>query len=263
MPTASEKLRVNQRHLRFMLDLVEILVRHPIWSARMVGSQFAQIRARGTARYCRRLQKIDHEKVDPRFARLEARVGGASSVHLDKATIVSRFCALLQPMRVLEIGTFRGGMTAHIARNTPDDCRIWTLDLPREKLATVVDQMIQSDIDLARMDAGRVGEEWRSRNRNGKIEQLWGDSLTFDFSSLAPFDLIYVDGSHASPWVDKDTENAFRLLSPTGAILWDDCLWRDVQRALGRFAVDRPIFLFEDDHTAGYLQIDGQPVSPQ
>jgi predicted O-methyltransferase YrrM len=260
MPTATEKLGIKQRHLRFFLELLEILIRRPVWSARMIANQFAQIRARGTAETSRGLRRIDHERLDPRFARLGVNIGIASSVDLDKATIVARFCALLEPRRVLEIGTFRGGMTAHIAANTPDDCRIWTLDLPREELGTMADQMIESDVDLAAMDAGRVGEEWQSRNEDGRITQLWGDSLSFDFEGFGPFDLIYVDGSHASPWVDKDTENAFRLLAPTGAILWDDCLWSDVQRALGRYAKQRPIYFFEDDHTAGYLQIDGKAV---
>ena len=76
-----------------------------------------------------------------------------------------------------------------------------------------------------------------------------------------PFDLIYVDGSHAEPWVARDTENAFALLAPTGAILWDDCFWHDVLSVLGRSGRHQPIYLFEDGSTAGYLQIDGKAVS--
>lgn len=84
--------------------------------------------------------------------------------------------------------------------------------------------------------------------------------MTFDLTPYGPSDLVYIDGSHAEPWVARDTENAFQLLAPTGAILWDDCWWSDVQRVLGRHAAQRPIYLFEDNHTAGYLQIEGKPV---
>lgn len=262
MKTISERLRVDQRQLRFVLDLFEVVIRRPGWSAKMLANQMRQIRAQGTAKFCHGLVQIDHEQLDPGFARLGAEVGVASSVALDKALIISRFCALLKPKRVLEIGTYRGGMTYHIARNTPEDCRIWTLDLPREELTQIDDRMISTDVDLARMEVDCVGEEWRDRCKDGKIEQLWGDSLSFDFAPFGPFELIYVDGSHARPWVDKDTENAFELLAPTGALLWDDCLWSDVQRSLASYAADRPIYLFEDGHTAGYLQRDGEPVRP-
>ena len=260
MKTLSERLSINQRHLRFVLDLFEVVIRSPGWTARMLANQTLQIRAQGTAKLCHGLIQINHEQLDPGFVRLGTEVGGAASVALDKALIISRFCALLQPKQVLEIGTYRGGMTYHIARNSPEDCHIWTLDLAREKLTQLVDRMIGTDVDLAQMDVDFVGEEWRDRCKEGKIEQLWGDSLSFDFAPLGPFELIYVDGSHARPWVDKDTENAFKLLAPTGAILWDDCLWSDVQRTLASYAAERSIYLFEDGHTAGYLQRDGEPV---
>jgi predicted O-methyltransferase YrrM len=248
--------------LRAAKDLIHLAGRHPRWFLAEGVRRLADIRARGNAQFRYGLQEVHHHRLDPRFARLAVEVGGAAWVDRAKALIVARFCRLIQPTRVLEIGSFRGGMTFHIARNTGSDCRIFTLDLPRDELnAGMARQMISSDVDLARMDSGLVGGEWQGTPEADRIVQLWGDSLQFDFTGLGPFELIYVDGSHAEPWVARDTENAFNLLAPTGAILWDDCFWHDVLAVLGRYGRKYPIHLFEDNCTAGYLQIDGKPVS--
>lgn len=42
-------------------------------------------------------------------------------------------CTLIRQWRprcIVEIGTARGWTTRHLARNSPDDCRIFTVDLP-------------------------------------------------------------------------------------------------------------------------------------
>lgn len=255
LPMDSFRLR-----LRFLGDLGRLVATRTGWFARSLRKQLLQIRAEGTATFDHGLEIIAHDRLDERLQRLPVEVGGARSVDYSKALIVSRFCALLRPRRVLEIGTYRGGMTYHIARNTDAECRIWTLDLPASELLSLADRMIASDVDMAAMDKSRIGEEWRGRPESARITQLWGDSMKYDFTSLAPLDLVYIDGSHAEPWVASDTENAFSLLSPNGAILWDDCYWSDVQRVLGRFARREPIYLFEDRNTAGYLRLDGTGV---
>ena len=250
-----------KRSVTFAADIARTVVGHPKWFATEAFRKLVEIRWQATGPFKHGLRKIYHHHLDSRLQRLPVELGGALGTAYSKAMLVARFCRLLQPAKVLEIGTFKGYMTFHIARNTPPECRIWTMDLPRHLLDGIKDDMYSWDAGLAAMDASNVGEEWQGRPESSKITQLWGDSLHFDFSGHGPFDLIYVDGSHAEPWVDKDTENAFRLLSPTGAILWDDCNWSDVQRVLGRYGKNHPIYLFEDGETAGYLQIDGVPVS--
>jgi predicted O-methyltransferase YrrM len=246
--------------LKPVIDLTSLLIRHPAWFLGAATRGLATARAEGTARYKHHLPRLFHHRLDSRLERMAVEIGAASYVDHLKALIVTRFCKLVNAQRVLEIGTFRGGMTAHIARNSTPDCRIFTIDLPRQLLDALAPAMIPHDVDLAQMDARQVGSEWQALPERTKIQQLWGDSMTYDFSALAPFDLIYIDGSHAEPWVQKDTENAFAFLAPTGAILWDDALWSDVQRVLGRYTRSRPIYLFEDDKTAGYLQFEGNPV---
>lgn len=252
----------SRRALHFLADMAAVAVRHPAWFAREWAHHAVEVRASGVAQFRHNLRQIHHEQLDPRLENLSVEIGGAGTgVLYGPALIVSRVCRLLAPQRVLEIGTFRGTMTYHIARNTPESCQIWTLDLPPNTLGEISGGMIESDVGMASMDRAHVGHQWRDQPEGRKITQLWGDSLKFDLSPYAPFDLVYIDGSHAEPWVARDTENAFKYLSPTGAILWDDCYWSDVQRVLARWGKERPIYLFEDKMTAGYLQIDGKPVT--
>jgi len=247
--------------MRSAMDLGRTAVSHPRWFFSEGVRRLTDLRARGNARFRYGLRETYHHLLDPRLARLPVNLGGATWTDYPKAMIVARFCQLLQPQRVLEIGTFRGGMTFHLARNTPATCRIWTLDLPREMLdKPMADAMIDTDVTMASIDPSHVGQEWMQTPEAAKIVQLWGDSLAFDYSGLGPFDVIYIDGSHAEPWVAKDTENAFKLLAPTGVILWDDCYWNDILKVLGRYGRTRPIYLFEDGQTAGYIQFDNRPL---
>lgn len=256
-------------------ELLTSAVTHPRLCGSALMHSLQRIRANMNAVHKYRLPMICHEALDPRLVRQEVLVGGAdiidyskvdrvngkSAVNYMKALIVARFTKLIAPQRVLEIGTYRGAMTYHMARNAPESCRLWTADLPNSATSALAADMIGSDVEMARMDDSLVGIEWRERPESARITQLWGDSMKFDFSPYGPFDLIYIDGSHAEPWVEKDTENAFRLLSPTGAILWDDALWDDVLRVLSRWSKQYPIYLFDDGQTAGYLRIDSKSVS--
>ena len=248
------------RSLAGIRDLLWLLLAHPRWSARSLAMHLTDIRAMGTALHKNNLICTYHHDLDRLLPTLEAEIGGCP-VHFSKAVIVCRFCLLLRPRKVLEIGTFHGGMTYHLARNTPDDCHIWTLDLPCDQLEKICSKMIPSDVALALKPASEVGKYWKNTPESRKITQLWGDSMDYDFIELGSMDLIYIDGSHAEPWVKKDSENAFQLLSPSGAILWDECFWSDVQKVLGQYAKTKPIYCFEDGYTAGCLQWDGRPFT--
>jgi hypothetical protein len=58
-------------------------------------------------------------------------------------------------------------------------------------------------------------------------------------------DVVYVDGAHSYEYVRSDTENALRMLSERGTILWDDYpAWPGVYRHLTDIAptLDRPLY---------------------
>lgn len=83
------------------------------------------------------------------------------------------------------------------------------------------------------------------------------------------FDIIFIDGSHAYADVVIDSQYAWRLLKPGGALVWDDYLWRGAiyGRGAPKLAIDQflsgfrgqyaPIWAFKQvairklDHGAG------------
>ncbi len=140
-------------------------------------------------------------------------------------------CALLRdrkPKRILEIGTYRGVTAYHMARNSGDHCRIFTIDLPpdydpREEMKR--DHPVKCP-ETAWVLTRQIGREaFRRTDVEHKITQIYGDSTQYDFDENfpEPFDFIFVDGSHDYEHVRKDSLNALRHLKPGGIVLWHDC----------------------------------------
>ncbi|MEY4941350.1 MAG: hypothetical protein RIQ93_3085 [Verrucomicrobiota bacterium] len=122
-----------------------------------------------------------------------------------------------QPGRVFEIGTGFGRSATLFALNAPE-ARILTLSLPANPATGWIFH----------------GQPWTAQ-----IQQLEGDSATFDYTPWhRQMDFVFVDGWHKSPIVEKDTANAFKLVSPTGWIVWHDvdADTPDVLRCLGASA---------------------------
>jgi hypothetical protein len=69
-----------------------------------------------------------------------------------------------------------------------------------------------------------IGEAFRiSPSLPARILQHFGDSRVFDFSPFyGKMDLVFVDASHAYEAVLNDSLQAFKLISDTGIIVWDD-----------------------------------------
>ena len=77
--------------------------------------------------------------------------------------------------------------------------------------------------DRALTQRRRVGQEYANKDVTHKIEQLYGDSRSFDFAPYAgQADIVFIDGGHTYEIARSDTENAIRLCRPGGAILWHD-----------------------------------------
>ena len=136
--------------------------------------------------------------------------------------LVSRF----QPLRVLEIGTLGGRTTLNMMANTQPTAEVFTLDLP--------------NTDYLRSGAtGQIlGRHWM---------QLYGDSLTFDFSPLYnSMDFIFIDANHSYEHVRSDSLQALRMLrNKTGVVVWHDYTswdWEGNTRALNELYARNPDF---------------------
>ncbi len=150
--------------------------------------------------------------------------------------LIASLVKLLRPKRLFEFGTFEGRTTLQLALNSPEDALIYTVDLPDNPLPT---RYTRAYPDEASRRAGPVGHCYSCCPEASKIRQVLGDSATLDYSEVeGKIDFIFVDGDHSYDYVRRDSENAFKMLSPTGLILWHDygVFWDAVARCLREVA---------------------------
>ena len=158
-----------------------------------------------------------HEVVLPPRAWFSA---GTQSV--DGLVFLAALGRALDAGTVFEIGTHRGLTAWCLARNLPA-ATVHTLDLPPDERPAL--PLEPGDLPNRRVPA-RVFDATRAP---GRIVPEHGDSARFDFSPWrGACDLVYIDGAHSAPYVESDTRNALAMLSPRGAIVWDD-YWRAVE----------------------------------
>jgi predicted O-methyltransferase YrrM len=157
-------------------------------------------------------------------------------------------CKYKCPKRVFEIGTYTGSTTLSLAISSTETTQVYTLDLPNE---------FQKKFTIP----GVVGSAFQNTSVSSRIHQLWGDSRTFDFTPfLTNIDLVFIDGSHNYDVVCSDSENAFKLLTPGGVIIWDDYLWElrhpscaGVTRCLNELRKSKKCFLISGTRLAVYI----------
>ena len=120
-----------------------------------------------------------------------------------------------KPNSIFEIGTYQGRTTRLLATNAPGGT-VHTLDLsPDDMLAGGCFEQPNEDL---------IGKAFRtSPSLPARIIQHFGDSRVFDFSPFfGKMDLVFVDASHAYEAVLSDSLQAFKLISDSGIIVWDD-----------------------------------------
>jgi len=136
---------------------------------------------------------------------------------------------------IFEIGTFDGRTSLNLSFSSPSNCSIYTLDLTPE-MDTKFSLAPGERILVEKEKSGLRFEKYRNSYSLfiAKINQLFGDSASFDFS---PFynscSLVFVDGSHAYEYALSDTYAAMKMVKKGGVIIWHDYgIWEGVTRAL-------------------------------
>ena len=151
---------------------------------------------------------------------------------------LATLCALArvwQPRCVVEIGTARGWTTRHLARNTPEDCQIFTVDLPASGRAT------EAAADYS--DPHLVAAAWGSNcnfETEPKIMQILHDSAAVEWEKLLNrrVDFALIDGSHLYEHVRADTERLLSALAPTAIVLWHDYSTVEVRRGVRKYLLE-------------------------
>jgi predicted O-methyltransferase YrrM len=150
--------------------------------------------------------------------------------------------------RMVEIGTFRGYTTYHLALNSRPSAHVYTLDLPAAGIPTAALELT----DLVFINKPISGEWFRNTDCEPKITQLLGDSASFDYSAYeGRMDFVFVDGGHSYEYAMADSLTARKLLVPGGVIMWHDYpTYPGVWACLDRLSREWPGKLWWIDGTA-------------
>lgn len=151
---------------------------------------------------------------------------------------INQLIKFFNPENIFEIGTFDGRTTLNMAANSLEGSKIFTLDLPGDKINNT--KLPIAEGDVAHIDKDVSGKRFLKSNYSNKIKQLYGDSATFNFSPyLNKIDFVFVDGSHSSEYVLNDSEIAMKLLKNNqGIILWHDYGMDSVTKSLNKLYLE-------------------------
>ena len=203
---------------------------------------------------CKSIDELFPENREARII-LEHLPGGGISTPVDELAYLALVTKSVGPRFIFEIGTFRGRTALNFALNSPPDCVVYTLDLaPGDRKEM---QSETNAADSAIIEECVPGIDYRGKEEAGKIRQLLGNSLDFDFS---PYDgkmnIVFVDGAHHYEAALSDTRNALRLVAAGGVILWHDFAnygdYNDVTRAVLDLVPPDDVFQIDNTQLALY-----------
>ncbi|HVF40782.1 MAG TPA: class I SAM-dependent methyltransferase [Gemmatimonadaceae bacterium] len=181
------------------------------------------------------LPRITSADVAPDAPAIEIREIEAADGNVTEGELVT-ICAMtrsLQPAGIFEFGTFDGRTTLNLALNSPDEARVYTIDLPAMAIGSTTASIHPHEVQFA--DKAQSGRRFRGTPFEKKITQLYGDSGAFDFSPYYDsIDMVFVDASHTYEHVINDSLHALRMLRcGHGLIVWHDySRWDGVTGAL-------------------------------
>jgi predicted O-methyltransferase YrrM len=168
---------------------------------------------------------------------------------------ICRLVRRTNPLELFEFGTFDGRTTLNLAANSSAGARVYTIDLPQESIGSLAAPILDHEVRYA--DKAESGSRYRGSDVAARIEQLYGDSGTYDFEAYYNrMDFVFVDGSHTYEYVVNDSLHAMRMLRDgKGLIVWHDySRWDGVTRALNELQRKQPFF-------AGLSWIDGTTLA--
>lgn len=172
---------------------------------------------------------------------------------VDQITLLT-LIELVEPERILEIGTYQGYTTRLFSSNSSAK-EILSIDLPSfESCASDV-----MDNDKVHVDGDYNDDYLRSvQNITGakyledlsnydkdRVRLIKSDSTKLNFNEfVGPIQFAFIDGGHSYEIVKKDTENVLSQIK-NGVIVWHDfssTIHSDVTKYLNEYAITNQIF---------------------
>ena len=133
-----------------------------------------------------------------------------------------QICSQIKPISIFEIGTLRGYTAYHFALNSPATSKVYSLDLPHDQTRTTLKTTL---VDEWHINESHQDHRYLFENTpvERKINLLYGDSATFDFSQFfGTIDLFFIDSAHSYEYVRSDTLNALKCCHKGSVIAWHD-----------------------------------------
>jgi len=236
--------RIPQSNLIKALEALAVCVSRPQQTLARLQRGLARIYQEHAARRSPlpqvKLDQLVGAETVVRLADFHTREG---NVTLYELLAIGAIVSRRRPRVLLEIGTFDGNTTLQMAHNSPDDARIYTLDLPAGGTAAA---------PLERGDSSYIADRQKLQRKYAnsavgrKVTQCLGDSATFDFAAVLEHgrpELAFIDGSHSYAYVRNDTEKVLEILAPGGVVLWHDYVpgWPGVMKYLEELHARLPL----------------------
>lgn len=189
---------------------------------------------------------------------------GYGNINFIESVALSYLVYASQPKKIFEIGTFDGFSTYHLAMNSDVNAQVYTLNLPITETNSGIDASTSSLSDYSddsfchdKLYTRGIGALYKRSPAGVKVRQLLGDSTSFDFSSFHnTINFVFIDGGHSLRCVRSDTENAFKMLTKSGIIVWHDfnVQHRDVYMYLCNLSKTHKLYWIENTRLAFYTR---------
>ncbi|MDQ8203602.1 class I SAM-dependent methyltransferase [Pelagicoccus sp. SDUM812003] len=164
-------------------------------------------------------------------------IAGEWQVTLPELAVLVGIAKSRSVSNIFEIGTFDGRTSLNLSLNSPS-AAIRTIDLP--------------DGVPGSPGGKKPGSLIRERVQEGAIEQLFGNSLEYDFSPwYGKQDFVFIDAGHSYRNALADSKTALKLVEGQEAII----LWHDYASMPGvTQAVEETCAQISSDVTTGWIE---------
>jgi predicted O-methyltransferase YrrM len=138
---------------------------------------------------------------DDQAATLTKLPKGAWSTPVTDVVVMAKLVKTLRPMRVVELGSYRGYTALAMAQNLPEHGYLLTVDIDPDH-----------------------GEAYRDISPSSHIERRVGRIAhdLFEQQERRSFDVVFLDADHSLGAVREDTQVALDLVKPDGFVIWHD-----------------------------------------
>ncbi len=172
---------------------------------------------------------------------------------VDQITLLS-LIEMVEPKRILEIGTFQGYTTRLFAKNSSAK-EILSIDLPPSEAGaceTTDGKRILTDgnynDDYLRAIQNTTGAKFLkdlSDTDKARLKLIKSDSTRLNFDEIVgPIEFAFIDGGHSYEIIKQDTQNILGQMD-TGVVVWHDynsAIHSDVSAFLNDYSKENQLF---------------------